>query len=76
MEVVYAWTSQNVPPLSVQILIDLSGTFLFAMTMEQDSEMRGIGRDHQASCPDQVTHMLAFWPHGPRMTTGSRRVSA
>lgn len=30
----YAWTSQNVPPLSVHTLIDLSGTPLFAIGMD------------------------------------------
>jgi len=30
----YAWTSQNVPPLSVQILIDLSGTLPFTMRVD------------------------------------------
>lgn len=29
--ITHAWTSQNVPPLSAHILIDLSGTVLFAI---------------------------------------------
>ena len=31
VETNYAWTSQNVPPLSAHILIDLSGMFLLAI---------------------------------------------
>ena len=37
----YAWTSQNVPPLSVHILIDLSGTFLLAMVWIEEKITSG-----------------------------------